>query len=119
MRVRAVVTLLSLFCSASIAIAAPQTKKPKTPKDQAIEFCRAQSLLRLKYATTVEWLDRAKEEAAGVWLVSGVRTAKAPSGETDQTYTCRVSIQKGVPALKMLQLFKEHTSTGRDIFELR
>lgn len=119
MSARVLVTLLLFLCTAVPAvIAAPQNKRAKTPKDRVTEFCRQQALARLKYVKTVEWLDVAKEEAPGVWMISGVRTAKSPSGNTDQQYTCRVSLQKGTSTLKMIQIFKEASKTGRDIFEV-
>ncbi len=93
-------------------------QKPRTAKEQAIDLCRLQSSTRLKYTTTVEWLDLAKEEKGGTFLVSGVRTAKGPSGDVDQTFTCRVQIVNGKPQLRMIQLFKESTQSGRDVFQL-
>jgi hypothetical protein len=49
-------------------------------------------------------------------LVSGVRTAKGPAGPTDQQYTCRVGLVAQKVRLKMLQLFKESTKSGKDVF---
>ena len=93
-------------------------QKPKTDNEAAIEFCRQESLLRLKHQKTVKWLDFAKEESAGTFLVSGVRDAQSPAGETQsQTFTCRVEKAKTGWTLRMIQLFKESTKTGRDVFE--
>ena len=95
-----------------------QNKKAPTAKERAIVFCREQSLARLKYVKTVEWLDGAKEETPGTWFVSGVRTAAGPSGEVDQIYGCRVQIVADKPTLKMIQIFKEASKSGKDIFEV-
>jgi hypothetical protein len=94
-------------------------KTGKTAKQRAIDFCRAESVVRLKYAKTVEWDDLAKEEKAGTWLISGIRTAVAPSGNIDQIYTCRVQTVNNGAQLKMIQIFKESSKTGKDIFEVR
>ena len=96
-----------------------QSKKVRAPKEIAVDFCREQSLIRLKYTKTVEWLDNGKEEKGGNWLVAGIRTADSPSGEVDQQYTCRVQVTSGTPVLRMIQIFKESSKTGKDIFEVR
>ena len=58
------------------------------------------------------------EERTGVWLVAGVRTAEAPPGSVDQQFTCRVLVTKVGEQLKMIQIFKESSKTGKDIFEV-
>lgn len=110
--------LMCLGVVGFVADAAPATTTPKTPKDKATAFCRQQALARLKYAKTIEWADMDREESPAVWLITGVRTAKTPTGKTDQQYTCRVSLQAGTPQLKMIQIFKEASTTGKDIFEV-
>jgi hypothetical protein len=72
-------------------------------------------MARMKYAT-VKWLDAAREERPGVWLVSEVRTAKGPAGNVDEQYNCRVSTAGGRTRLELLQIFKEASRTGRDVF---
>jgi hypothetical protein len=108
-------TTCALFAVIGIVVTA-QSKPPRTPRDQAIEFCRAQSLAHLKFTSTVKWLDLAKEEKGGTWLVSGIRTAKGSPGNVDQQFTCRVQLVNGKPRLKLLQLFKESTKSGKDVF---
>jgi hypothetical protein len=93
--------------------------KPKTPKDRVTEFCRKESASRLKYVKTVEWNDMAREEKPGVWMVSGIRTARGPAGNVDQQYTCRVQLTGTATSLKMIQIFKKASKTGDDIFELK
>lgn len=74
-------------------------------------------MTHLKYAKTVKWTDLAKEEADGQWLVSGVRDARSPSGEdVAQNFTCRVQKSKTGWRLRMIQVFKESSKTGRDVF---
>ncbi len=112
---------ISFVLSASLlgASGAGQAQsKVRAPKDIAVDYCRAQSLIRLKYTKTVEWLDNGKEEKGGNWLIAGIRTADSPSGEVDQQYTCRVQVTRGKPALRMIQIFKESSKTGKDIFEV-
>jgi hypothetical protein len=74
--------------------------------------------VRLKYEETLEWLESAREQEPGLWLVSGVRTAKTPSGPRDQQYACRVSVRDREATLKLIQIFKEASRTGKDIFEV-
>ena len=89
---------------------------PKTDKVVAIEFCRAQALTYLKHAKTIEWTDNGKEEVAGQWLVSSVRDARSPSGDdVAQNFTCRVQKSKAGWRLRMMQVFKESSKTGRDV----
>lgn len=116
----ALAVLLAHLSAANVLWAAQASalKKAKTPKDRAVEFCRTESLARLKYAKTIEWLDNSKEETTGVWLISGIRTAKAPSDSVDQQYACRVQITNQKAQLKMIQIFKESSRTGKDIFEI-
>jgi hypothetical protein len=94
-------------------------KKGLTPEDRAVKFCRSESLLRLMHVRTVEWLDSAREEKPGVWLISGVRTARGPNGDVDQGYTCRVVATDAALQLKLIQIFKDASKTGKDIFEVR
>jgi hypothetical protein len=106
----------------AVAASSPSEKddaKPKTPKDRATDFCRKEAGSRLKYAKTVKWTDLAKEEKSGTWLISGLRTAGSGSGEVDQQYTCRVQINGQTTSLKMIQIFKEASKTGEDIFETK
>jgi hypothetical protein len=51
-------------------------------------------------------------------MIAGVRTAKGPSDNVDQIYNCRVQIVNGKPQMRMIQLFKESTQSGRDVFLL-
>ena len=108
-------TTCALFAAISIVVTA-QSKAPRTPRDQVIEFCRTQAVAHLKFTTTAKWLDVAKEEKGGTWLVSGIRTAKGSPGTVDQQFTCRVQLVNGKPRLRLLQLFKESTKTGKDVF---
>jgi hypothetical protein len=91
---------------------------PKTPKDSAIEFCRVQALARFKYQKTVEWEATAKDEGNGLFLVVGFRDAKTPEGQTvTQQATCRVEKVRSGWKLKLIQIFKEASRTGKEIFE--
>jgi len=103
---RLVLLLIAITISTA---AAPQ------PGARAIDYCRSQASASLKYSQTVKWVDAAREERPGVWLVSGVRTAKTPSGNVDQSFTCRADISAKTPRL-LLQLFKDDTKSGRDVF---
>ncbi len=97
----------------------PGTVEARSAKDRAIEFCRIEALTRLEFLKTMEWLDLAKEEPSGTWFVSGIRTAKSPAGPVDQQYACRVLISSGTLQLKMIQVFRGSSKTGKDVFELR
>lgn len=113
------IVLLTLGAAWPDVVSGSQTpQKPRTAKEQAVDFCRLQSSARLKYTTTVEWDDLAKEEKAGTFMIAGVRTAKGPSDNVDQIYNCRVQIVNGKPQMRMIQLFKESTQSGRDVFLL-
>ena len=105
-----------------VGVVAGQTRataqKPKTAREQVVDLCRTQSAARLKYTNTVKWSDLAKEEKPGTWLVSGIRTAKSPSGNVDQQFTCRVQMVNGKPQLRMINLFKESTQSGKDVFQV-
>ena len=92
--------------------------KSITTKERAINFCRQESLTRLKYAKTLSWLDAGREEKAGVWLITGIREAAGPAGAVDQQYTCRVQMVADRAELKMIQIFKEASKSGKDIFEI-
>jgi len=107
--------------SDSIEAKTPKTsqKKVLTPEERAVNFCRSESLLRLKYVRTVEWLDVAREEKPGVWIISGGRTARGPNGNVYQSYDCRVEATGDALQLKLIQIFKEASKTGKDIFEVR
>jgi hypothetical protein len=73
----------------------------------------------LKCQKTIEWHDRAKEESPGVFIVAGVRDAKAPDGSTvEQIYNCRVERLGDKWELRMVQVFKESSKTGKDMFLL-
>lgn len=97
-----------------------QTSKPKpplSPNDQVVKYCRDLALTYLKHTQTIEWIGRfAKEEKSGTWLVSGVRTTKGRSGPEDQQYACRIVFESGKMTTQMLQLFKESTKSGKDVF---
>ena len=124
-RVRVCLALLLVTVAALVVVAADQGSsangvvKPRVPKDQAIAFCRDRALARLKYVTTVEWSDIAREEEPGTWIISGIRTAKAPSENADQQSSCRVQIVNNTAQLKFRQIFKESSKTGKDVFERR
>ena len=103
----------------SVGADADQSRRPpqKNDKTAAIEFCREQALTYLKYANTVEWTDTAKDEADGQWFVSGVRDARSPSGEdVEQIFSCRLQKRETGWHLRMIQVFKESSKTGRDVF---
>ena len=86
------------------------------PGAEAIDYCRSQALANLKYAQTVKWFDAAREEKPEVWLVNSVRTAKAPSGNVEQSITCRADVSAKTPRLLMLLLLKDVTKSGKDVF---
>lgn len=120
----AAVTLgISMVLMDTPTIAGPQQRGKdgtRTPKNSpAVQLCRSEAAARLKYLKTIQWTDLAKEEGGDQYLVSGTRDAKPPNGEvTTQQYTCRVQkTATGAWKLKMIQLFKEHTKTGKDVFE--
>lgn len=113
------VLLASVVGAHSIGADQAKSKTVRAPKEIALNFCREQSLIRLKYKKTVEWLDNVREEKAGTWFIAGIRTADSPSGEVNQQYSCRVQVTGGGPVLRMIQIFKESSKTGKDIFELR
>ena len=90
---------------------------PKTDKTAAIEFCRQEALTYLKYAKTLEWTDNAKAEGNGLWFVSGVRDARSPADEdVEQIYNCRAQKSQTGWRLRLIQVFKESSKTGRDVF---
>lgn len=113
----AVVLLIAGWALPTVVSATPP-QRAKTASEQAIDWCRLQSAVRLKHSTTVEWEDSAKEEKGNTFLVAGIRTAKGPSGNVDQQFTCRVQMVDGKPQLRMIQLFKESTQSERDLFQL-
>jgi hypothetical protein len=90
----------------------------KNPEEAVKAFCRSQALAKLKYTTTVEWSDLAREESPGTWIIAGLRKAKGPDGKVDQQYTCRVELRGVHPRLRLMQIFKEASKTGQDIFEV-
>jgi hypothetical protein len=95
----------------------PRGPAPKTDKTAAIEFCRQEALTRLKYSKTLEWTDNAKDEGDGQWFVGGVRDARSPAGEdVMQNFNCRVQKTKTGWRLRMVQVWKESSKTGRDVF---
>jgi hypothetical protein len=109
----------SIMCEPLSEMSQARSKRVRAPREIAIEACRSQSLIRLKYEKTVEWLDNAKEQKSEIWLITGIRTADSPSGQVDQQYTCRVQVTNDKPELRMIQIFKESSRTGKDIFEVR
>jgi hypothetical protein len=121
-------TLLLVLCAFSVAVtsqggAQPKGKKPvpatKSLNQQATDYCRDFSLTHLKYAKTLEWTDRAREETPGVFFVAGVRDAKAPDGETvEQNFSCRIERVGNRWELRLFQAFKESTKSGKDVFLL-
>ena len=117
LRNAAVRTAACLIAGTVVCAAQPTRKAVVTPEAQAIEFCREEAGRRLKYSATVRFTDGAEAQAPNIWLVSGVRTAKGPGGNVDQLFTCRVELVKNRPALRLIQLFRESTKSGRDVFE--
>jgi hypothetical protein len=121
--------LVIMLCACSVALSAQRNAQTKAKKPQpvtkslnelALEYCREFALTHLKYAKTLEWTDHAREETPGLFLVAGVRDAKAPDGEAvQQNYTCRFERVRDHWELRLFQAFKESTKTGRDVFIIR
>lgn len=87
----------------------------KTAKGMG-ETCIVHSLAKLKYEKTLEMRALVKKETDGKWFINGDRKAQAPNNQTQlQEFTCRLS---STGKLLMLNLFAEHTTSGKDVFEV-